>query len=273
MNSHSRLLFFLSTATIVMLAVACGSAPDADSAPASAPNETTVPTSTPAVFVPITFAIGSAEFLEAIPKAERDCVVSDLGPELYGTAQASQGFNIDVALAGYRCMSSDSLARLLLGSLLSGNSELSENTGRCITQRLGPLDVSVGSNGLAELATLSPFGNFGEISQQLIVELFPVVFCLNDDERAVFEENNSFGAPISAQECLYDGVLSVGLDFVSLANKSNAEPGAEMPEAFQQVALGCGFEATGQWPVPEQDSREREIGTPVPFRGPPEPAQ
>lgn len=264
MNSRNRRLLLIVLATFAVVAAACGSEGGANSAPAAQANPTPVPTASPIAFVPITVDLDNdpAAFLDAIPEADRACLEDEWGSDRYQAIRSGNERLGDETLGLFPCLAGDTLLRIMVGGITAEIGELTATTRECVVEKLREGSVSAIVRQVSELGAQPSLEEFAEIAIQMISETIPVTFCLNEDERAIMDAQNQFGASISTLECLYDGAESLGLDFSSVFQiaPSDFEPPAE----YLQVATDCGFDIPEAPPTPDPDARRRTIGTPPP---------
>ena len=268
MSTGSRRLLLLILATFAVVAAASGSEGGENTAPASIidPDAATAvaAAASKAPFVPIRADMDNepAEFLDAIPDTESKCLEEIWGADRYTAIRSGEERLNDESLDIFKCMSGDTWSRIMAGGLFNEVGELTVATQACVAERLAEGNVAAVANRINDLEGEPTLEDFASISIDMISEVIPVSFCLNEDERAVIDGQNQFGASIATLECLYDGAKSVGLDFSSVFQI--APSGFEPPAEYLQVAEDCGHPITVM-PTPSgTDGRDRSDSSNTP---------
>ncbi|MDP6821766.1 MAG: hypothetical protein QF554_00545 [Dehalococcoidia bacterium] len=280
MNLGSRRLLLPVLAGFAVVAAACSGSNGAELSPGSIidPDAATAVAAgaSKAPFVPIRADMDNepAEFLDAIPEAENKCLEEIWGVDRYTAIRSGEERLDDESLDIFECMSGDTWSRIMAGGLFNEVGELSLATQACVAEKLAVGNVAAVANRINDLDGEPTLEDFASISIDMISEVIPVSFCLNEDERAVMDGQSQFGASIATLECLYHGAQSVGLDFSSVFQIAPA--GYEPPAEYLQVAEDCGYPIT-VIPTPSgTDGRDRgdtsntpaspsrDLGTPDP---------
>jgi|GEM_PF-2405278 len=277
MNLSSRRLLLLILATFAIVAAACGSESAVDQAPVSIPDPgaatAVAAVSTGADFVPIRADMDNepAEFLDAIPETDRSCLEEIWGVDRYTAIRSGEERLNDESLDIFKCMSGETWSRIMTGGLLNEVGEMTAATLACVADKLADGNVAAIANRIGDLEGEPTLEDFASISIDMLSEIIPVSFCLNEDERAVMDAQSQFGASISTLECLYDGATSLGLDFSSVFRI--APTGFEPPAEYLQVASDCGFPLEEVSATPDTRDRSAPSNIPVsPSRGTESPA-
>ncbi len=245
MKLRSQRILLLVLATFAIFTAACGSEDAVDQSPASILDSgaaTAVAAgSTATDFVPIKADMDNepAAFLDAIPEAENKCLEEKWGTERYTAIRSGEEQLNDESLDIFQCITGPTWARVMAGGLFNEVGELTVATQACVAEGLSKGNVSDIANRINDLEGEPTLEDFAKISIDMISEIIPVSFCLNEDERALMDAQSQFGASISSLECLYDGATSLGLDFSTVFQI--APTGFEPPAEYLKVASDCGF--------------------------------
>jgi hypothetical protein len=277
MNVWKRSLLSGALGVVVLLAAGCG-----NGSPTGEPDELVdpVPTVTPAALAPITddFETDPGAYLAAIPPDDAECLVEAWGSERFEEISAGEDLAPGEDIALFACVAGKTLARTLIGEIVNRSGELSQDTLRCMAERVKASDLSEIANRFAEFpidALLDEMTELSEVMEpsveeragierlyerldeasnlsiEAFVETVPIMFCMNSEERAASEVNNTDDPPVSMLECLYEGAGADGLDLIY-----NFDPYDDgTTEDVRRVAADCGYATLTPDPTPGPSTR------------------
>ena len=215
----------LLLAAVVAVGAACITS---ESTPTPVPTPTPIPTPTPTpaptptptpvpVLEPIVVDLDTeaSVFLAALPEDELACVADMVGEVALQRVLAGDDAELsdEEGLAVLGCMSDETFARLFAGAIIADTGiELSATTVTCMVTRI--VDTGLGEAiGSLTVEEASP-----EQFIPVIMGVFPVLFCLNEDERVQLEEATAESGDgpfeqvsINDLECFFDHLGPQGL--------------------------------------------------------------
>lgn len=266
MKFGSRRYLLLFLAAFALVAVACSSEDTPDLAPiidaGAATAQAAAADAVPLVPIHADMDTEPAAFLDAIPEAESNCLEEKWGDDRYTAIRSGEERLNDESLDIFQCITGETWSRVIAGGLFNEIGELDPITLSCVANKLGDGKVAAVASQLQQIEGEPTLEDYAAVSMQMISEIIPVSFCLNEDERAKLDSQSQFGTSISTLECLYEGTESLGLDFSTVFQV--APPDFEPPAEYLQVAADCGFDTPETSSRTETQSGDRRIGTPGP---------
>lgn len=262
MKFRNRHLLLPAVAVLAAVVVSCGSDgdtkldpasiidPGAATAVAAAANTTSL--------VPILADMDNepAAFLDAIPEAERACLEEKWGEQRYADIRSGDEQLNDESLEIFQCITGETWSRVIAGGLFNEVGGLDPATLSCVATKLGDGSIAAIADQLQQVDGDPTLEDYLAVSMQMLSEIIPVTFCLNEEERARLDVQGQFGMSVSTLECLYEGTKSLGLDFSAVFQI--APPGFEPPAEYVQVAVDCGLDVSRT----ETQPGEGTMGTP-----------
>ncbi len=283
----------LLLAAVITVAIACTTAeptrtpeptPTPVPAPTPTPTATPPPTPTPVpVLEPIVVDLDAepAAFLAQLPEDELACVADIVGEVALQRVLAGEEPELsdEEGLAVLGCMSDETFARLFAGAIIADTGvELSATTVTCMVTRI----VDTGLGELIGNLTVEEAGP--EEFIPVILGVFPVLFCLNQDERVQLEEATAESGEgpfeqvsIGDLECFFDSLGPQGLASLGSVLSGGDDLPIELFSAIGECGLpldaidsldalgGFGFfgasSAEGEAPPPEIRRERRSIET------------
>jgi len=210
------------------------------STPTSTSSPIPTPTAIPKTIINVDPIENPKKFIDQIPELEVNCLVKILGDKqnlihLISSDPGTYQISNDKAKISDECLSYETIERITIGQLDLYSGGLSENSITCIQ------NVKVGNNSFVYLFAENP-------PPEIYLITLQTVFCLNQDERKIFENSNlgkltsSLGG-IDKIECFVNEIGPLGLNkltgsFNSLSNLLSLN---KIDEETIEIFLSCGY--------------------------------